>query len=536
MTDKNKNSHAKKKFMPFDDWKKQNQQYTSKPINNPVVSKSIRPALQPEAVLQTNQSVAPNTDTRTWDKFHNPYHFVPAKNGGRIDDLCKTTFENRQLGHVTHDRYVDNTHSGRVICRLTTKTPFFVGDKRTKDGNDRSPAEVSPFQIDDKPAIPAASLRGLISNIAEAASNSALRVLEEQIYLARINGIKTKIGTTYAYFSSITPELLPFNPDRKSISIAEQMFGFVEQDYNKDKADDPKEKKKQAFALASRLRFSNAIWANDKDTDYYLEEVVLKILDSPKPPSPALYFKKKDGHGAYISKQQLSTNSHHPQGRKYYLHRVVEEKESWVTNPPWKTANENKRPQQKVKITPVKDGAVFYFHINFDNLSNLELGLLLYSLNPSDTFQHKLGMGKPIGLGSVKIEPVGLFTVNRKERYFSQTGDLFEQKRYHNAWKSGTNSLPAIYDREKMEYGDGNQLGKLDYEKIKKGFADRMDKDIQKALEILGDPAKVTIPVHYPQLTNKDIENENFKWFMNNDDRNNHCKQFLKPLELTELK
>ncbi|MBI5328190.1 MAG: TIGR03986 family CRISPR-associated RAMP protein [Deltaproteobacteria bacterium] len=335
-------------------------------------------------------------------------------------------------------------------------------------------------------------------------------------------------GTSHDYFNAISPETLPFNPKRNSISIAEQMFGFVEQDFSEYKS---LIKNRQARALAGRLRFSHAKEGKDNGSNCYIAPITLKILDSPKPPSPDMYFKHNSGAGGYISKQELSPKKHHPHGRKFYLHQKQDDK-------PWETLKPNDHCKQKVKITPVKDEAVFYFHIDYDNLSELELGLLLYSLNPSDTFRHKLGMGKPIGLGTVKIEPVGLFTVNRKDRYSKQTANLFNEKRYHNAWvKDGTNSWPPIYDREKTEYGDGSLLIKLDYEKIKKDFADKMDKDIQKALEILGDPAKVTIPaVHYPQLKGKDIENENFRWFVKNDDRNNTNKQFLEPIKLTGLK
>ena len=40
--------------------------------------------------------------------------------------------------------------------------------------------------------------------------------------------------------------------------------------------------------------------------------------------------------------------------------------------------------------------------VDFDNLSPRELGLLLYALKPAEGFRHKLGMGKPIGLGGVR--------------------------------------------------------------------------------------------------------------------------------------
>ena len=57
------------------------------------------------------------------------------------------------------------------------------------------------------------------------------------------------------------------------------------------------------------------------------------------------------------------------------------------------------------------------FHVDFDNLDDTELGLLLYALRPKDTFRHKLGLGKRLGLGSVRIDPLAVFYVDRQQRY-----------------------------------------------------------------------------------------------------------------------
>src|SRR5712691_4481640 len=117
--------------------------------------------------------------------FHNPYHFVPVKGQGSADDLRVTAFQTGDVGHVTHDRYVAHTsqggqpvYSGRLICRLTTEDPIVIGHTREAlpDGSHR----VEPFELPGGgPAIQASTLRVLISSVAEAASNSALRVLED---------------------------------------------------------------------------------------------------------------------------------------------------------------------------------------------------------------------------------------------------------------------------------------------------------------------------------------------------------------------
>jgi len=68
------------------------------------------------------------------------------------------------------------------------------------------------------------------------------------------------------------------------------------------------------------------------------------------------------------------------------------------------------------KIQPVRPGVKFQGRIRFENLSHAELGALLFSLDLPGGCNHKLGMGKPLGLGSVKITP-RLFLSDRKKRY-----------------------------------------------------------------------------------------------------------------------
>lgn len=73
-----------------------------------------------------------------------------------------------------------------------------------------------------------------------------------------------------------------------------------------------------------------------------------------------------------------------------------------------------KNPYSKIK--PIKPEVGFSFRIRFENLSQVELGALLFVLKLPPGCHHKLGMGKPLGLGSVKITP-RLIISSRPERY-----------------------------------------------------------------------------------------------------------------------
>jgi len=685
--------------------------------------------------------------------FHNTYHFVPVKNFSRPGGLAAERFRSGDLSthpHVTHDRYAKDAYSGRVICRLTAETPFVVGGRQEKD-DPQGPTKVYQYELDSLPAIPASTLRGLISGIVEASSNSALRVLANRVYSFRkkaapgealteigmaveaagdghygllpLRYLKIKLdhpesyktfslddpryyympkgekhgtrqrpltegeydslpgnkkghdrgilrvmrgaereadfqqlnrkhelfiycpdgaddlgslgslptleilpeaverfhaladlrteddpklpyepigtrrnkgndgdkvrlkhcdlvyfrhspaqpskvaevsfssiwrgrvetgtesdkcaATTFTFFAGkdaageVSEELLPFHRGRRYVTLAEQMFGFVEE--NQDAGETTE------VGLAGRIYPSPARWAGVRKADdsgwestdpadcYLLNPAdpegwtTLKILSSPKPPSPSMYFKKAHGGGAYIPKTKLNPNEHAPQGRKFYLHHRPSEKE------PWKTADDGKDLSQKMRVRPVRENTVFYFHCNFDNLSGLELGALLYALRPAPEFRHKLGLGKPIGLGRVRIDPVGLFVVDRSGRYSS--GGLLKP-RYAYAWHSSEDQveeLPDRYGREKE--ANGRPLAKTP-EQMREVFRAGMDGDIRFALELIGRYAldahgrvdTLSRPVHTPALPGRSDEEETYSWFVENDRVGNKSPQWLEPL------
>lgn len=312
--------------------------------------------------------------------------------------------------------------------------------------------------------------------------------------------------TTWQHFTGISEEKLPFNSRRKSISIAEQLFGFVSKD--------PEKNEEENLALAGRLRFSFGILHPRHTDENFMEEVPLKILASPKPPQPNFYFKHKDGSSGRIPVGHLLDQDYMvPQGRKFYLHHNQDMDGQWKTR-----VFDEKTKKQKNIVTPVKRERDFYFHIDFNNLSRMELGLLCYSLRPTESFRHKIGMGKSLGLGTVEIGPLGMFLVNRKRRY--EETSIFSTDRYHEVWMGeDTGEWPEYYNREKAVNGTGKECA-YDFSELREQFRDSMIQEIRIALETIGDPASTgELPVHTPQFPGIDLEKETFKWFEKNNSK-----------------
>ncbi|MFQ5741491.1 MAG: TIGR03986 family CRISPR-associated RAMP protein, partial [Acidobacteriota bacterium] len=163
-------------------------------------------------------------------------------------------------------------------------------------------------------------------------------------------------GSAHDYFSEVNPELLPFNPERKTITPAEALFGLVEE------LEEGKSDQEKARALAGRLRFSDGELIQKPEEDCYHNWTPLKILASPKPPCPSFYFRRKTlsrnpAPGTlFTAKKDLGLATHIPQGRKFYLHQSIDPKK-----PPYRTERPGEDQKLKNRVRPLRKGWAFRF-------------------------------------------------------------------------------------------------------------------------------------------------------------------------------
>jgi hypothetical protein len=146
-----------------------------------------------------------------------------------------------------------------------------------------------------------------------------------------------------------------------------------------------------------------------------------KILSSPKPTSYQLYLRQDTAN--------LKTWAHDNApiaGWKFYWHKktssIKGDAETWIE--PEENGNGNVHTDP---INPIAINSTFRGRVRFDNLNGVELGLLLMALDLPDGCAHKLGMAKPLGLGSMRFN-VKLTLIDRSRRYsqvFADNGQWF---------------------------------------------------------------------------------------------------------------
>lgn len=205
------------------------------------------------------------------------------------------------------------------------------------------------------------------------------------------------------------------------VDMGEALFG-----YTKDSG------KGKERSYASRIFVGDAVMADNQADPWYTSEEGLTphILGSPKPTTFQHYLVQtdpdqhqigttKDGrprfekrlvdYTAQIGKTQL-------RGHKLYWHKRSLNASDFQQLDEQKI---RKAWRQYTRIRPVKAGVTFKGTIRFENLSDIELGALLWAVTipgPAKDYRHKLGMAKPYGLGSVKVT-ASLHLDDRRKRY-----------------------------------------------------------------------------------------------------------------------
>lgn len=230
--------------------------------------------------------------------------------------------------------------------------------------------------------------------------------------------------------------------DPNQRDLAEALFGFVgERKLEPEQSDGANEQ-----AWSGRVSFGDAYLSpGQEEWRLQSEPLIPHILGSPKPttfqhyltqrnPDPFRAGTTRDGQARY--RKELLDYTSSPgnesviRGHKLYGHKGQVTADDISEDPAnIKSPDED---SQHTKLSPVKAGITFEFKVHFENLNDAELGALLWALalagEEDKTYRHKIGMGKPLGMGSVHLQPE-LYVSNRAARY----RQLFSDQEWNSA-------------------------------------------------------------------------------------------------------
>ena len=359
--------------------------------------------------------------------------------------------------------------------------------------------------------------------------------------------------------------------ERSKLSPADRLFGWVPQ----------KSGSEQGYK--GRIRVVCEDGARPEIIqDFDGESLPLAILGQPKPAQGRFYVAKDDQGNPQedgLDKQQAGYSGDKGlRGRKQYWHHKgleadraqdywkssVEDRTQQQSNGryqeyrrPDKNGEPQKDPQNRSIRGWIELDTVFKASLYVQNLQPEEVGALIWLLSRSKGHYFRLGYGKPLGFGSVRMEidedrcvngclPLG--TGEDWKDYYaafnvSSPAMLGEDQR-NDCIQKFKASMVAAYDP--LPINDETTNGSEDQDTSDKAlrvtsFADLKNlsiktipttpKDRKKSegqrfdslpfisgfLQVLSGPKK-DAPIHYPRLEHKpNPEGENFKWFVDNE-------------------
>lgn len=192
-----------------------------------------------------------------------------------------------------------------------------------------------------------------------------------------------------AYEKSIGDHI-PESLQKETVDFADAMFGA---------------KFKEKELWAGRVFFDDALLMGRPEL---LDKNYTHPLMSPNPTSFQLYLKQD---GATPKHWDEDTEL---RGYKLYWHQDIRDKD-------WEISTDDKQVSGMKEIQPLAKGSRFKGRIRFSNLNELELGALCKVFNLAENGEdivYKIGQGKSIGMGSVRIN-AKLFVEDSEVRYSS---------------------------------------------------------------------------------------------------------------------
>lgn len=216
-------------------------------------------------------------------------------------------------------------------------------------------------------------------------------------------------------FDFVPPKL----KDASITDISEAIFGYVNG------------KEPRVKTRAGRVFISDGTLNphHEEKVKFSLDKEPIRILlSSPKPTTFQHYLVQQNA-----SQDKLKHYASKPPTDKEAGETVIRGHKLYWHKPAKIEVPENLDTQTSL-VKPIEPGIEFTFKIDFENLTNVELGALLWVLDKAENPEYclSLGMGKPLGMGAVKVKINKLLLGDRTQRYSS----LFSN---NNQWELGEN-------------------------------------------------------------------------------------------------
>ena len=278
----------------------------------------------------------------------------------------------------------------------------------------------------------------------------------------------------------LVPEEFRPGDSLENLSFSERLFGTIGDNTKKDEG-----KKEELVALSGRVFFEDAKNYNFKMIDDK-NLIILKAFGEPHPTLTTFYLDNTD-------KDYNDNEGIHIRGRKFYWHHKDKigtpfSKYRKSVEMPKDTKGENKFAyNSSLELMDINNE--FEFEVHFENLTDEELGVLIYAIELEDGLLHKIGKGKAFGFGSCKIE-IKEFLLENKDKYKDFLIEPFQKE---------SKKEDYINKAKEKRYFDENRKN---IKELKAILSKTNDLDFSES--------------PFPEDINKKGETNSLNWFVNN--------------------
>lgn len=275
--------------------------------------------------------------------------------------------------------------------------------------------------------------------------------------------------------------------------------------------------------------------------------VALAILGQPKPQQARFYAAENKGGAPLASNRRKGGGYKNPKtdglrGRKIYPHQRqtlvsnywkadgsdisafaerFEEREVWpeFMQQPNPDKNNQTRSSQNRSVTQwVKPKMEFTFDVRVENLSELELGVLLWLATLGPGLYLRLGGGKPLGFGSVQLGLTGL-DLRDGAALADDYGRLLER---------GGGGQRMLVDTDLAKCSGVRRAIQCFEDAVGHHYGNGCFLDAPFIRAFVNACRGGSLPVHYPRVGEKpNGKGENFKWFGENEKKG--CRRYALP-------
>ncbi len=273
-------------------------------------------------------------------------------------------------------------YHGQIELAIQTETPLFIHDPHAKNEPVLSLRNQQGEYI-----ISGSSLKGMLRSVVETLGRGCLTLFDGDY--EPIKKDRRIVGYEASYKARVPKDFLRCT-NNNELCLSCRIFGMMRQKKGQDNSEKDAGTGKNLF-----LGKVNIGDARAPRTSPLYGKIRTADLMGPQPHHDDFYLD--------ITKNAIA-------GRKYYFHHAT------------RPVDVRRPTNYNSYIQPLDKGTTFQVRLDFVGLTAEEFGALLLAITLEEGMRHKIGYAKPLGLGSVYLNPQSMILIDYANRYTQSNG------------------------------------------------------------------------------------------------------------------